>query len=79
MYDPFYNTGGAQYNPMWIPMPPGFSPMPAPGPFGPPDFPNFPDFLNPQGIGAEMNPYPPQAQAFGPPPPPNFSGFFPGY
>ena len=51
MYDPFYNTGGAQYppmfqptnpggfagGPMWMQMPPGYSPMPAPGPFGPPD------------------------------------------
>jgi len=58
--DPFYNTG-AQFSPMWIPMPPGFSPMPFSGQF------NTPDSMN-------NNPYPPQAFV---PPPPDFSGFYP--
>lgn len=69
--DPFYNTDVMypQMNPMWMQMPPGFSPMP------------FPEPANLPGGGFDFPPaqgYP--FQGFNPPPPPpDFSGFYPGY
>ena len=78
--DPFYNTG-AQYPPMWLQMPPGFTPMPAPGPYNYPgdnanSFPQqgFPG-QNSQGFGfppADNYSFP----GYSPPPPPDFSGFY---
>jgi len=91
--DPFYNTGGAQYppmvppasndfaGPMWMQMPPGFSPMPFP------NQPNCPggDRGGQQQQGGAQNSqnfgFPPVQNypfpGFGPPPPPNFSGYYP--
>ena len=63
--DPFYNTGGAQYPSMWMQMPPGFSPLSAPGPADCPG----------GDCGASPQDYP--FPGFGPPPPPNFSEFYP--
>ena len=69
MYEPFYNTG---VPPMWLSMPPGYSPMPAPGPFGMQNNQGF-DFLPMQNM-PDM-PFP----GYAPPPPPDFSGFYPGF
>jgi len=90
MYDPFYNTGtpfplmppamqppsmpNGFSAPLWMQMPPGYSPMPFPGPFTPPGYSNFQSFQNPQNFGEENNPYPPQEMP--PPPPQNFPGYF---
>jgi len=87
--DPFYNTGGAQFPPMgppasndfapmWMQMPPGFSPMPFPGQ---PNCPGGDCGASQQG-GVQNNFSFPSAQSFsypgfGPPPPPNFSGYYP--
>jgi len=91
--DPFYNTGG-QYppmfgspdgfsgNPMWMPVPPGFSPMPFPGPFNEPysgplnmPFGGADDFRPGAAQNSQSFGYPPTD--FGPPPPPDFSGYYP--
>jgi len=79
--DPFYNTG-AQFNPMWMQMPPGFSPMPFPGSSNCPGG-DCGASQQPQG-GAQNSQnfgFPPMQSypfpGFGPPPPPDFSGFYP--
>ena len=79
--DPFYNNGGAQSQPMWMQMPPGFSPMPVSGPA------NFSggDCGGSQqsqgGMPSQNFGFPPAQNypfpGFGPPPPPNFSGYYP--
>ena len=92
--DSFYNTGGAQYppmappapndfagDPMWMQMPPGFSPMPFPGQ---PNCPGGDCGGGQQQGGAPNNQnfgFPPMQgypfPGFGPPSPPNFSGYYP--
>ena len=77
--DPFYNSGGAQSQPMWMQMPPGFSPMPFPGPV---NFPGEADNFRQGGAPNSQNfGFPPMQgypfPGFGPPPPPNFSGYCP--
>jgi len=89
--DSFYNTGGAPYSPMfppapngfagdpmWMQMPPGFSPMPFPNQSNCPGG----DCGASQQGGAQNNfGFPPMQNysfpGFGPPPPPNFSGYYP--
>ncbi|MDR2686585.1 MAG: hypothetical protein LBB75_02445 [Oscillospiraceae bacterium] len=96
MYPDLYNTGGAQFPPMyppagpggfavppmWMQMPPGFSPMPSPGPANCPGGDCGAAQQPPGGAQPGQNAGFPPAQnypfpGFGPPPPPNFSGFYP--
>jgi len=61
---------------MWMQMPPGFSPMPFPGPVNCPG-----GDCGASQQGAQNFGYPPMQSyplsGFGPPPPPNFSGYYP--
>ena len=90
--DPFYNTGGAQFppmyppmnpggfagDPMWMQMPPGYAPMPFSGPANCPGG----NCGGSQQGGMQNNfGFSPADgygyPGYGPPPPPNFSGYYP--